>query len=43
MKMHNAPHSWPDLSDHFAAGHGSPGGEWQELPGRCHEAWLRDR
>ncbi len=31
------------LSDHFAAGHGSPGGEWQELPGRRNEAWLRDR
>ncbi|SQK14476.1 replication protein P of bacteriophage [Escherichia coli] len=33
----------PQVSDHFAAGHGSPGGEWQELPGRRHETWLRDR
>lgn len=31
------------VSDHFAAGHGSPGGNRQELPGRRHEAWLRDR
>lgn len=30
------------LSDHVAAGHGSPGGNRQELPGRRHEAWLRD-